>query len=108
MENEDIIEELKREIARLRSDLDILNGACKSESENTTGHIKYIYKYLKLLDDRGVAHRKSVAEVLMVHRDAIAPIEEKIFPGVNKARGQLATIMENQKPAAQPKDEKEP
>src|ERR1700733_4950849 len=104
MENQDVISELKSEIARLRSDLEHLNGMCKSESENTTDHIKYIYKCLKTLDDRSVhdiklhvEDFKLLVEYLVVLQDSVSPLEEKIFPGVSKARQQLAAIVENLK-----------
>jgi len=92
MQDQDTLDELKNEIARLKSDLAKLNSMCKSESENTTDHIKYIYNYLKMLDDRSVADLNSIAETMTVLRDAISPMEEKFFPGVAKAREQLAAI----------------
>jgi len=106
MQDQDTIDELKNEIARLKSDLAQLNGMCKSESENTTDHIKYIYNYLKMLDDRSVADLNLVAETMTVLRDAISPMEEKIFPGVAKAREQLAVIAASREFVAEEKNKK--
>jgi hypothetical protein len=106
--NEEVIDELRNEVAKLKSDLARLNGMCKSESENTTDHIKYIYNYLQKLDDRGVADLNLIAETVTVLRDAISPVEEKIFPGVAKAREQLATIAARQKFVTEEKDKKKP
>ena len=115
MQHDDTIVELKSEIAclkndiaRLSSDLKLLNGTFESESENNTEHIVYIYKYLKLLDDRSVADLNLVAESMMVLRDAISPIEEKVFPGVAKAREQLAAIVASREFATEEKDKKKP
>lgn len=108
MQDQDTIDELKNEIARLKSDLAKLNGMCKSESENTTDHIKYIYNYLKMLDDRSVADLNLVAETMTVLRDAISPMEERLFPGVAKAREQLAAIAANREFVTEQKDKKRP
>jgi hypothetical protein len=108
MQDQGVIDELKNEIARLKSDLAKLNGMCKSDSENTTDHIKYIYNYLKMLDDRSVADLNLVAETMTVLRDAIHPMEEKIFPGVAKAREQLAAIAANRAFATEEKNKKAP
>jgi hypothetical protein len=97
MQNDDVIDELKKEIAGLRSDLDFLNGMCKSESEDTTYHIKYIYNYLKVLDDRSLKDFKLLIEYLVVITDSVSPLEAKLFPGVSKARQQLAAIRKNLK-----------
>src|ERR1700730_13525853 len=106
--NEELIDELRNEVARLKSDLARLNGMCKSESENTTDHIKYIYNYLKMLDDRSVADLNLVAETMTVLRDAISPMEERLFPGVAKAREQLAAIAANREFVTEQKDKKRP
>lgn len=106
MQNQDVIVELKNEIARLRSDLEYLNGMCKLDAEDTTDHIKYIYKYLKMLDDRSIADLKLLVEYLVVIQDSISPLEEKLFPGVSKARQQLAAIRENLRQAEQRKNDK--
>jgi hypothetical protein len=106
MQNDDVIDELKNEIAILKSDLAKLNGMCKSESENTTDHIKDIYNYLKMLDDRSVADLNLTAETMTILRDAISPIEEKVFPGVAKAREQLAAIAAKRDFVAQEKNKK--
>lgn len=113
MQDRDSIDDLKSEIARLKSDLAKLNGMCKADSEDTTDHIKYIYKYLKLLDDRSVQDIKIhvddfklLVEYLVVLQDSVFPLEEKIFPGVSKARQQLAAIVENLKLAEHRKDDK--
>jgi hypothetical protein len=95
MQNDDVIDELKKEIATLKSDLAMLNGMCKSESENTTEHIKYVYNYLKVLDDRSLKDFELLIEYLVVITDSVSPLEEKLFPGVSKARQQLAAIREN-------------
>jgi septal ring factor EnvC (AmiA/AmiB activator) len=115
MHSQDIIDELKseiasqkNEIARLKSDLAKLNGMCESESKDVTDHIKYIYKYLKMLDDRSVADLNLVAETMTVLRDAISPMEEKIFPGVAKAREQLAAIAANREFVTEGKNKKRP
>jgi hypothetical protein len=115
MQNDDVIDELRKEIAELRADLKSLNGAHKAESENTTEHITYIYKYVKMLDDRSardlrlhVEDFKLLVEYLLVLQDSVSPLEEQIFPGVSKARQQLATIVKNLKVAAQEKDHKSP
>ncbi len=92
MQDQDTIDELKNEIARLKSDLAQLNGMCKSESENTTDHIKYIYDYLKKLDDRSVADLNLVAETMTVLRDAISPMEEKLFPASPKLASNLGRL----------------
>jgi len=99
MQNDDVIDELKKEIANLKGQifslctgLKVLNETYESESESNTEHIVHIYKYLKLLDDRSVADLNLVAESMMVLRDAVSPIEEKLFPGVAKAREQLAAL----------------
>lgn len=106
MHDQNIIDELKKEIARLRSDLEHLNGMCKSDSEDTTDHIKYIYKYLKMLDDRSVSDLNLMAETMIVLRDAIDPMEERLFPGVAKAREQLAAIVATRKAELKEKDNK--
>jgi uncharacterized coiled-coil protein SlyX len=113
MDSQDIIDELKseiasqkNEIAQLRSDLELLNGMCKSESENVTDHIKYIYKYLKVLDDRSLKYFELLIEYLVVIKDSVAPLEDKLFPGVSKARKQLAAIVENLKMTVREKNEK--
>ena len=108
MQDQDTIDELKNEIARLKSDLAQLNGMCKSESENTTDHIKYIYNYLKVLDDRSLKDFELLIEYLVVIKDSVSPLEEKLFPGVSKARQQLAAIVENLKMNVQEKNNKRP
>jgi len=108
MQDQDTIDELKNEIARLKSDLAKLNGMCKSESENTTEHIKYIYNYLKVLDDRSLKDFELLIEYLVVIKDSVSPLEEKLFPGVSKARQQLATIVENLKMTVREKNDKNP
>jgi hypothetical protein len=81
---------------------------CKSDSENTTEHIKHIYNYLKVLDDRSTTDLNLVAESMTVLRDAISPVEEKLFPGVAKAREQLATIVASPELATGGKGNKKP
>jgi len=113
MQNDDVIDELKKEIADLKGQifslctgLKVLNETYDSESENITEHIGHIYKYLKMLDDRSIADLNLVAETMMVLRDAIAPIEGKIFPGVAKAREQLAALAEKRASVVDEKNKK--
>ena len=108
MQDQDTIDELKNEIARLKSDLAKLNGMCKAESEDTTRHVKYIYNYLKVLDDRSLKDFELLIEYLVVIKDSVSPLEEKLFPGVSKARQQLAAIVENLKMNVQEKNNKRP
>jgi hemerythrin superfamily protein len=82
MSDKDIIDNLKKEIAYLRSELDrlpsvlnVLREAIKFNSDDTTKHIVYIYEFIKTLDDR------------------VAPMEKQIFPNVSEAREQLGLIM---------------
>ena len=82
MSDKDIIDNLTKEVAYLRSELDRLPGvlntlreAIKLTSDDTTKHIVYIYEFIKVLDDR------------------CAPMEAKLFPHVTEARERLEYII---------------
>ncbi len=85
---------LKKEIEQIKLQICKIYDLLKAESDNTTHHIKYIYNYLKILDDRSMDMNTSHNELIFKLYDMIEPIEEKIFPGVSKARQQLAAIIE--------------
>lgn len=95
MSDKDIIDQLTKEVAYLKSELDklpdvleVLRDVIKFNSDDTTKHIVYIYEFIKVLDDR------------------VAPIEEKLFPNVSEARAQLGLIMAKLKRAREELDEK--
>jgi hypothetical protein len=92
----DNIEDMKKEIAYLMGELKEFHAAMKLASDDTTSHIVYIYKYLKLLNN----------EIEHIY-DVVGPIEEKIFPNVRDARRKLWSIMEEiEKRSAHERDPK--
>ena len=79
----DTIDKMKKEIAYLKGELNGFHAAAKFASDDTTKHIVYIYKYMKMLN----------SEIEHIY-DVIGPIEEKMFPDVRDARRELWSIME--------------
>jgi hypothetical protein len=90
----DEITKIRKEIGDLKLELARLHELLKGESDNTTYHIKFIYDHLKILDDRSIKNRTIHRELIFKLYDMIEPIEEKLFPGVSRAREQLAAIIE--------------
>ena len=94
MTDTDAIDDMKKEIAYLKRELEGFHAAIKFASDDTTTHIVYIYKYLKMLNN----------EIELI-ADIIGPIEEKNFPSVREARRKLWSIMEEiEKRAAHERD----
>ena len=83
MTDNDDIEDMKKDIAYLKQQLHGFFAEAKFASDDTTTHIVYIYKYLKLINN----------EIEHIY-DVVGPIEEKIFPNVREARRKLWSIME--------------
>ena len=95
MSDKDIIDNLTKEVAYLRSELDLLPGVLntlreviKFDFEDTSKHIIYIYEFIKTLDDR------------------CAPMEAKLFPNVTEARERLGYIMAKLKHEREKADKK--
>ena len=95
MSDKDIIDNLTKEVAYLRSELDRLPDILNTLREvisldfnDTSKHIVYIYEFIKMLDDR------------------CAPMEAKLFPNVTEARERLGYIMAKLKHERDEADEK--
>jgi hypothetical protein len=87
------IELLKMEVAALRNELDVLRNNCVTYADGTVEDIKYIHRYLKMLDDQGLSHLRLLVDSILHLHDVVGPIEQKIFPEVSEARLQLAAVM---------------
>lgn len=79
----DTIDDMKKEIAYLKGELKGFHAAAKFASDDTTKHIVYIYRYLKMINN----------EIEHIY-DVLGPLEEKLFPNVREARRKLWSIME--------------
>lgn len=93
MTDHEIIKQLKKEVGDLKLELARLHHVMKLESDDTTKHVKYIYKYLKMLDDRGLGDFKKLAGHIMNLHDMVEPIEQKLFPKAKATRQQLSSII---------------
>jgi len=85
---------LQAEINHLKAEIANIDRIMEAHARDVTDHIKYIYKYLKTLDDRSVDNLRFHNEYIANLYDIVEPIEQKIFPGVSKARRQLAALTE--------------
>lgn len=92
MTDRDEIERLKGEIEYLKSEItelhNIFNRVLKFELKATAKHLQELYKRTRQVTVF------STNGITALH-DIVAPIEEKIFPGVSTARQQLAAIVKN-------------
>lgn len=94
MVKNDEIEQLKTEIDCLKGEIielhNMFNRITKLDLKATTKHLQELYKRTQRVTIF------STNSIVALH-DIVAPIEEKIFPGVSKAREQLATIVKTAK-----------
>jgi hypothetical protein len=91
--NDKVISLMRKEINDLKMEIVRMRGVINFESDDVTGHIKRINKFLNVLDDRSIKHFKFHNESIANLYDIVEPIEEKMFPGVSKARRQLAALV---------------
>jgi len=75
----------------MRQDL----GVLRAEVQELWKYLRDFEKDTKVLAQDTTDRIKYFHNAIIVLQDTIAPIEEKIFPGVNEARLQLAQIIED-------------
>jgi hypothetical protein len=95
MSDKDIIDQLTRDVAYLKSELDKLPDVLKALREvitfdfkDTSKHIVFIYDCINTLSDR------------------LTPLERELFPNVIIAREQLGSIIEKLKRDAERNEKK--
>jgi hypothetical protein len=76
---------LRRQLAELHHDTRFISG-------EVTDHIKRIYNYLKVLDDRTIANQTIHQELIFKLFDMVEPLEEKFFPAVSAMCDQLYAV----------------
>jgi hypothetical protein len=85
------IDLMRKEISVLTKEILRLHAMLKRESDSSTKHINELYQ-------RTNKTSRSVMNHLSILYDMVAPIEEKLFPGVSRARQQLACLAEKDDP----------
>src|ERR1700730_18628757 len=92
MNDSDETERLKAEIEYLKGEISELHSMCnrilKFELKATAQHLQELYKRTRQVS----VFSRNGSNAL---HDIVSPIEEKIFPGVSRARQQLAAIVKN-------------
>jgi hypothetical protein len=82
------IERLKAEIEYLKGEVANLYHLLGKEVHSSSRHIQVLYKRVKKVN-------KYSNDAIANLYDMVSPIEEKLFPGVSKARQKLTDIVES-------------